>query len=403
MLVLNVILLVLFILLLGTTFYFLVFSIASVFPLRKRINNSNTNHKIAVLIPGYKEDAVILGVAKDALTQSYDQIYYDVIVIADSFSEETLAALRKLPIKVIEVSFDKSTKSKALNRAMAVLDSDYDIALILDADNVMDEHCLERINQTFGNATVAVQCHRTAKNLNTPFAILDGISEEINNNIFRKGHRVMGFSSGLIGSGMAFRYDYFKSLMSKIEAVGGFDKELELRILERKDVIEYLDDVYVYDEKVQRSEVFYNQRRRWISSQGRNFLTYLGPAFKQLLRGNLNYFDKVYQWIHPPRVIYIVALVLISSAIIIFHPSSQMVMAWTLLLLGGILSFLLAIPRRYYNFVTLKALFSLPKAFWLMLKALLQVKGSNKEFIHTEHTAVEVEKVNRSSPTRKAG
>jgi cellulose synthase/poly-beta-1,6-N-acetylglucosamine synthase-like glycosyltransferase len=43
----------------------------------------------------------------------------------------------KKPIKLIEVSFDKSTKSKALNKAMATLDQDYDIAVVLDADNVM--------------------------------------------------------------------------------------------------------------------------------------------------------------------------------------------------------------------------------------------------------------------------
>jgi hypothetical protein len=32
---------------------------------------------------------------------------------------------------------------------------------------------------------------------------------------------------------MAFRYDYFKSLMATVTAVGGFDKEIELRMLKR--------------------------------------------------------------------------------------------------------------------------------------------------------------------------
>lgn len=402
MIVLNVIILTIFILLFGTTLYFSVFSLASLFPLRKKVNNTELTQRIAVLIPGYKEDVVIVEVAKEALRQNYDSQFFDVIVIADSFKPETLAALKELPIKLIEVSFENSTKSKALNRAMAELDGDYDIAMVLDADNVMDESCLLRINQTFDKDVVAVQCHRTAKNLNTAFAILDGISEEINNSIFRKGHGVMGFSSGLIGSGMAFRYEYFKSRMASIEAIGGFDKELELKILERRDNIQYLDDVYVYDEKVQKSEVFYNQRRRWISSQGRNFLTYLGPAFNELLKGNFNYFDKVYQWIHPPRVIYIVALIAISSLVIMFHPNKVMVTVWSILLASGVLSFLLATPRRFYNLGTLKAILSLPMAFWLMLKALLQVKGSNTEFIHTEHSAVEVYKVKGRSITRKA-
>jgi hypothetical protein len=56
------------------------------------------------------------------------------------------------------------------------------------------------------------------KNTNNSWAILDAISEEINNNIFRKGHRVLGLSSAIIGSGMAFRYNYFKTLMSTVTA-----------------------------------------------------------------------------------------------------------------------------------------------------------------------------------------
>jgi hypothetical protein len=49
--------------------------------------------------------------------------------------KKNVNCFKKLPIKLIEVSFDKSTKSKALNKAMATLDQDYDIAVVLDADN----------------------------------------------------------------------------------------------------------------------------------------------------------------------------------------------------------------------------------------------------------------------------
>ena len=402
MLVLNVILIVLFTYLLGTTLYFLVLAIASLFPLRFKVRNRDKQHRIAVLIPGYKEDAVIVGVAKDALNQSYSKNDYEVVVIAHSFRQETLNELRKLPIRLIEVSFEKSTKSKALNRAMAELKDDFDIALVLDADNLMDDDCLESINKAFGEDVVALQCHRTAKNLNTSFAVLDGLSEEINNNIFRKGHKVLGLSSGLIGSGMAFRYPYFKRVMSEIDAVGGFDKELELRILEDRHKIQYLNAVHVYDEKVQKSEVFYNQRRRWLSSQGRN-LSYLGKGIRLLLQGNIDYFDKVYQWSHPPRMIYLGTLTVLSLLVILFHPGDTMVYAWSLLLTGGLLSFLLAIPRSYLNTNTLRALVSLPKAFFLMFKALFQVKGSNKEFIHTEHSTVDMVNVKKPGKARKAG
>ena len=51
-------------------------------------------------------------------------------------------------------------------------------------------------------------------------------------------------------------------MMKSIKAVGGFDKEIELQILKETRIIGYLEDAYVYDEKVQKAEVFSNQRRR---------------------------------------------------------------------------------------------------------------------------------------------
>ena len=74
--------------------------------------------RVAVLIPAYKEDQVIIAVAEQALQQNYPSDHFDVVVIADSLKPTTLQKLSILPIKVIEVSFEKSTKVKALNRAM---------------------------------------------------------------------------------------------------------------------------------------------------------------------------------------------------------------------------------------------------------------------------------------------
>ena len=247
--------------------YIFVFSLAGLFYKKRKDNDSGKTRKFAILIPGYQEDEVIFEVAKSALQQKHPLNLFDVVVIADSFKQKTINALKTLPIKLIEVSFEKSTKSKALNRAMETIGNDYDIALILDADNIMEPNFVAKINEAFNKGYLVVQGHRVAKNLNTSFAILDAISEEINNHIFRKGHRALGLSSGLIGSGMAFDYLFFKRTMSNIKAVGGFDKELELTLLRDGNTIEYLNDAFVLDEKIQKSEDFGNQRKRWISTQ----------------------------------------------------------------------------------------------------------------------------------------
>ena len=392
-LIFQVIQILVYIILLLPTLYIFVFAFAGLFYKQPSYASRPTIRKIAVLIPGFKEDEVIIDVAKDALNQDYPGKKYDVIIIADSFQAETIEKLTLLPIIVIEVKFDKSTKSKALNKAMEQLTKAYDIALVLDADNLMAADFLSKINAAFEQNYMAVQGHRTAKNMDTHLAILDAVSEEINNHIFRKGHRVFGLSSAIIGSGMAFRYDFFKSMMLSVTAIGGFDKEIELKMLKEKYKIDYLSDALVYDEKVQKAEVFSNQRKRWLSAQLHYFRRDFSSSLKALLtQGNIDYFDKTIQFIQPPRILLLGAVLFLGTIFLLINTVSRVnylfINLWIIVILMCIFSFLFSIPRTFYNIHTMKALSSLPKGMFLMLGSLLKIKGANKQFIHTKHTVI---------------
>lgn len=373
--------------------YILFFAIASLFYRENKAEKAKKYRKVAVLIPGYKEDAVIVDVAREALKQQYPAECFDVVIIADSFKPETLETLRALSVNLIEVQFEQSTKSKALNRAMSLLPDDYDIALILDADNVMESAFLLKINQAFEDGFEIVQGHRVAKNLNTPFAVLDAISEEINNSIFRKGHRAVGLSSALIGSGMAFKYNMFRKRMLEIHAIGGFDKELELTLLRDGKKIGYLNEALVYDEKVQKVEVFENQRRRWLSAQFIYFGRFFAEGLKHFfLKGKLDFPDKVYQMITVPRVlllgITLMLTVLLGIAVLTFPEASYMktqMWLWLITFFMVAMAFTLSVPLSFYNKKTLNALKVLPRAFLSMLGSLFKLKGANKKFIHTQH------------------
>lgn len=392
MLIFNTVQIIILILIGLATLYIFVFSIAGLFYKQRHYKPSDDLKKIAVLIPGYKEDEVIIEVANSALKQNYPSNLYDVVIIADSFLEETLNELKTLPLKLIEVSFEKSTKSKALNKAMAALTDKYDIAVILDADNLMETDFLKKINTSFEQGHIAVQGHRTAKNTNNSWAILDAVSEEINNHIFRKGHIALGLSSAIIGSGMAFKYDFFKSLMSTVKAVGGFDKEIELKMLKDGHKIAYLNDAMVYDEKIQKAEVFGNQRRRWLSAQLHYFRKDFLSALKDLfLKGNVDYFDKAIQFIQPPRVLLLGSVILFGALFIvsnyILENDITFSLSWLIVAVACVLSFMFSIPRNFYSMKTLKAVASLPKGMFMMLLSLLKIKGANKKFIHTKHSS----------------
>ena len=180
--------------------------------------------------------------------------------------------------------------------------------------------------------------------------------------------------------------------MSTVTAVGGFDKEIELKMLKEGHKIVYLDDAVVFDEKIQKSEVFGNQRRRWLSAQFHYFRKDFLNALKDLfLKGNVDYFDKAIQFIQPPRILLLGAVIINSIGFILanYLLDNQIMYTncWISLVIACVFSFVFSVPRSFYNLKTLSALASLPKGMLMMLLSLLKIKGANKTFIHTQHTS----------------
>ena len=243
---------VLFLVFLVSVLYLFVFALFSIKKKTYTYPTARKKYSFAVLFPAYKEDSVILHSVKDFLKNEYPRDLYDVIVISDQMSEKTNKKLLNLSAKVVEIKNASSTKTNALRKAVEYIDNGtvkYDVVVILDADNLTDNDFLEKINDAFYSGCSAVQTHRVAKNRDTNIAVLDAVSEEINNSIFRKGHTQIGFSSALIGSGMAFEYELFKDCIMSSKHIG-IDKQLEQILLLQNIYIEYLEVVYTYDEKV---------------------------------------------------------------------------------------------------------------------------------------------------------
>ncbi len=372
----------LFVILGVMTLYLFVFAIAS---LKKRNDPSPTDvdpKKFAVLIPAYKEDTVIMDCVSSCLQQSYPGDMYEVVVIADGMKPDTLSRLSSLTLRVIEVTFEKSTKAKALNMALGQL-SGFDAALVLDADNIIEPLFLQRLNAAFLSGAKVVQAHRIAKNQNTDLAVLDAVSEEINNSIFRKGHVNLGFSSALIGSGMAFEFSEFKKTMAEIYAVGGFDKELEHTYFLKGIKIHYLQNAFVRDEKIQRSDDYSKQRRRWISAQFTYLLRFLPHLPEQLLKGNRDFCDKLFQMALLPRIMLLGGL--FFSTFFFCMVSFSIGLKWIFLSAILIFSLIISVPRELVNRQLCTSILAIPSVFFLTLKLFFKLKGANKEFIHTHH------------------
>lgn len=373
--------------------YLLIFSISSLRRKKDQDNTISIYKRIVILIPAYKEDEVIEECVQSCLIQNYPKEKYSTVVISDRMKKETNNFLASLPIKLIQVWFKKSTKAKALNCAILELKDSYDIALILDADNVIEEDFLKKINIQFVNYNASVvQAHRVAKNTNTNLALLDALSEEINNSIFRLGHVRLGFSSALIGSGMAFDFYLLKKTLVNIDAVGGFDRALELTLLKEGFHFDYLPDAFLLDEKVQQSKDFTRQRRRWLSAQLHYLRIFLSDLPSQIWLKNWDFCDKLFQQISIPRILLLGLTVLVS--IIMTICASTLAIKWWILTFLMILSMLIAIPSSFFTKKFIIALVSLPFYFFLMLMNLFCLKGANQSFIHTKHGINDKNKIN---------
>lgn len=367
--------------------YILIFAFASIFKYKIRETINKNFKRFIILIPAYKEDNVILNVCHDSLQQNYPYDKFEILVIADNLNETTLLKLNESGVKVICVDFENSTKTKALQYAANyITDNEYDIAIILDADNIMEKDFLNKINNSMTNENTVIQGHRTAKNINTAYAILDAVSEEINNNIFRKGHRVLGLSAALIGSAIAIDLKLFKKYITEIKAIGGFDKELELILLKNNIKIDYFPDAMVYDEKIQDKGSFSKQRKRWLSAQFYYFKKFLPDATYHLIKNaNINYFNKALQMMFLPRILLLGLSFLFSSINLIFY-NPDFISFWIINLLTICISISISIPKEYYNKKFLYAILSIPSAFFTILLLLFKLKNANKSYIHTQHT-----------------
>ena len=374
--------------------YLLSYAIASKFYRTPHFPEARKLRRFVVFFPAYKEDRVIVSSVRSFLQQDYPQELFDIIVISDRMQPSTNEDLRSLPIRLLIADYQDSSKAKALTMAVdSIRNEHYDIAVVMDADNLTSPDFLAEVNRAFDSGIRSVQAHRTGKNLNTDISILDGISEEINNGIFRSGHNALGLSAALSGSGMAFDADWFRRNVQFLETAGE-DTELEVLLLQQRIHTTYLPQIPIYDEKTQKKEAISNQRKRWIAAQFGILRSSFLSLPKALCQGNIDYCDKIIQWMLPPRLIQLASVFGLTFIITIIgiYLSLQgtghewtIAVKWWILSAAQVAAMILPIPGHLFNKQLGKAILRIPMLALTTIGNLFRLKGAYKKFIHTEH------------------
>lgn len=341
-----------------TVFYLLVYALAATNNRTDKYPESRVKHRFAILIPAYEDDDYVLYAVKSFLEQEYPIDCFDIIVISDHLKPETDLQLSQYPIILLKARFKKSSKTKSVKVAMSQLqEGQYDIVLMMNADNVVDKNFLEEINNTYASGSNAIQAHRIYQERPNNISILHAISDEINNSILRAGHVNLGLSASLNGSGTAIDFTWFKEHIRYLRDDDD-EKVIESLLLRERMYVEYLNKTHVYALKNGGKKNFYTQRGNWIRGQYYSLFSNIGNLPAAILSGNFDYADRILQWFIFPHTI-LSGIIFLSGFLSIYLGWSSCLKWWGLLL-AFLLVMAIATPNYLVNNKFNKAMKAIP-------------------------------------------
>ena len=222
---------------------------------------------VAVLIPAYNEEKVIVRTIRSALTSDYPNLR--VIVIDDGSSDRTLEvaraafALEAASGRVLILSKPNSGKADALNFGLEHLRGE-EIFVGIDADTVIARDAISRLIPHFLNPKVGAVAGNAKVgnriNLWTRWQALEYITSQ---NFERRALNTMGAVSVVPGAIGGWR-------VSAVREAGGFhtdtvaeDADLTMALLQRGYRVEYEDLALAYTEAPVNARGLMRQRFRW--------------------------------------------------------------------------------------------------------------------------------------------
>ena len=335
----------LFILVSLTVLYLGIFAITSLFSRHSETPKAKKENRFIVLILTHHHGKSVMMTIKSILGQSYPMRQFDVTVIADHEDEMTLFYLAQQPITLLTPNFEKSSRIKSLQLAINNLPQFkiYDIAVILEAGDVVEPEYLTQINDAYESAgTKAIQTHKLSLNRDTVTARLSAVFEEINNSIFRHGHISIGLPAAIHSSGVVFDFEWFKSYL-QVAKPSWTDKELEAMLTRQHIYIDYFDNILFYNEKARHADDFNRQHRNWMWSQWKTFFRNLRYLLVAILNRQYALIDKLLQWMLVPRMMMML-VIMTMSLIVPFIYMSAALKWWALFAIVGLI-FAIATPN----------------------------------------------------------
>lgn len=257
---------------------------------------SHKQHKFGIIIPARNEEQVIGQLIDSIRKQTYPAELIKIIVIADNCTDHTAQVGRDMGAYVLErQNRELIGKGYALDYLFAHLreqQDDCDAYIVFDADNLIDEHFVEEMNDGLNRGYLALTSYRNSKNYGANW-ISAGYSlwflreaKYLNN-----ARMQLNTSCAISGTGFCVSREL-------IEKNGGWpfhllteDMEFTVNTIVNGGKIGYCGKAVLYDEQPESFSQSWHQRLRWAKGFYQVFGKYAGKLIKGVLHGSFACYD----------------------------------------------------------------------------------------------------------------
>jgi hypothetical protein len=175
-----------------------------------------SRRRFLVLVPAHDEEPVIGPVLEALARVDYPRDAYVVVVVADNCSDRTAEVADRAGVTVWERHDpERRGKGYALNWALAraAAELDHDSVLMIDADCIASPNLLAVVAARLDAGHDAVQVDYTVASPERSLSIaLRYAAFALMNTVRPMGKTHLGLSSGLLGTGMAFRREALEAV-----------------------------------------------------------------------------------------------------------------------------------------------------------------------------------------------
>lgn len=350
--------------------------------------------RFLILVAAHNEEAVIESTINNLKQIDYPEHLYDLYIVNDNSTDRTGEICDACGVKhidTIEKLYPREGvgKSAGLQYALRYLGFEklkekYDLLLVLDADNHIDNFLLKEVNSQWihEGKPEAVQAYLDSKNAESVMATGYATAYNITNRFFQLSKKRLKFNNAIGGTGFSVRMDWLIN-------TGGFcykslveDLEMSIEIFKSGGQVTWNHFARIYDEKPDTLGVSLRQRTRWC--QGHWYVAFTNgiPLLKGWVKSRFNprYIDQLIYLFGMGKSIMLVIFVISTLAGLLYQVGMSMdnpmmaineagASALHLLLPTNIIRFFLMIYSYifipvYANYVDGTHKASIPKMVW---------------------------------------